>query len=148
MSGSELSSTFSETLVRVQVKGYVRLANSSGGPALVTFIWSADNPDGLIFIASMGNRSETWMFGHDLLARGALSHEPVGDGLVTAYTAVNTVKVTFRSPQHSEQWMRISVSLADVNAVLDAISARMLNAPAPNIEAEIHAWMDAEDEPC
>lgn len=152
MSGSELNSTFSEILVRVQVRGFVRLANDSGGPALVTFIWSADNPDGIIFVVTMGERAETWMFGHDLLKRGIAARgildEPIGDGLVTVFAAAGaqTLGVTLRSPQNSESWMKVFVHLPDVARVLDAIDSRMLNAPPPDIEAEIMAWfMEGEE---
>jgi hypothetical protein len=116
---------------------------------MLTFIWSADNPDGIIFVIALGAKAETWVFGHDLLKRGMLSHEPIGEGLVTAYTAVNTLRVTMHSPYDPAQWMRVNVALDDVSRILSAIDSRMLNAPAPDIEAEIRQWMtEGENPPC
>lgn len=143
---SELSSTYSEILVRVQVRSYVRLANNSGGNATTTFIWSADNPDGVIFVIAMGGRAETWVFGHDLLKAGLLSHTPVGEGLVTCYLSVNTVRVTMASPADSDQWMRVSLNVDDVSRLLSAIDSRMLNVERADVEAEFMAWMD--EPPC
>lgn len=146
MSGSELSSTYSETLVRVQTKGFVRLANDSGGPALVTFIWSADNRDAILFTVTMGDKAEIWMFGHDLLRQGVLSTEEIGEGLVAVNTAADLTRVTLRSPENSKSWMRVHVNKVDVSRILSAIDSRMLNAPTPDIEAEIVAWFNEEGE--
>ncbi len=148
MSGSELNSTYSETLVRVQVRGFVRLANDSGGPALVTFIWSAENRDAIIFVVTMGAKAETWMFGHDLLKRGVVSEEEVGELLISVNTPADLTRITLHSPENAGQWMRVHVNKVDVSRILSAVESRMLNAPSPDIEAEIHAWMNAEDEPC
>lgn len=139
----ELSSSFSEEVVRIQVKAYARLWNDSGGECSATFIWSAENPHALIFMPLFRNQVETWVFATDLLERGSKSSEPVGEGQVIVHQTINAVRVKMTAPD-GEHWMRVTVMLPDVVRFLGAVSARMLNLAEPehDLDAELAAMLD------
>lgn len=140
---TELSSSFSEQVVRIQARAYARMWNSAGGECSVTLIWSAENPHAMIFMPLFRGQTETWVFAVDLLDRGSKSDEPIGEGnVVVCTTAISMVRIKMIAPNGS--WMRVNMMLRDVVNFLTAVSARMLNLEEPqhDLDAELAAMLD------
>lgn len=136
MTSREISSYVSENVVRIQTAGYARLWDDSGGDCSVTMVWGSENPHGLIFMPLFRNQVETWVFAVDLLKVGSMSTQKAGKGQVQVYRAGGCVRVQMNAPD-GKHWMRITVVMTDVHRFLSAVDARMLNAPVPDLDAEL-----------
>jgi hypothetical protein len=141
MTSREISSFFSENVVRIQTAGYARLSNDSGGDCSATLIWGSENPHGMILVPLYMGQVESWVFATDLLRKGCMSTQRVGKGQVQVYRAGGCVRIEMRAPD-GEKWMRVTVVMTDVHRFLSAVDARMLNAPVPDLDAEFAAMLD------
>lgn len=140
--GTELSSSFSEHLVRMQVRAFASIG-TRGAQATATFIWSGkENPDALLLIVSTVDSAESYVFGHDLLRQGLTAVNPVGDGIVRCIRVNATVRIHIA--RISGEWLRINLAHDDVSRFVSAVDARMLNIERPDIETE---WSELDSGP-